>query len=376
MEVVVDGIAFENHAMRGVSRIYSEILPKMCEITNNIQFTLLTAPLIKQPLSLPSHPQINHYTKLGVQRLFQSRWFVKVKNDVRGRLFENVPLQTPEKAIWHSTYYTLPYIWRGLNVLTVPDMIYELFPHLFNNPLDEPFRKQKRRCIKEADAIICISQSAANDLHAYYDFVKEKPTYIIPLACSEVFCQLSDKDIYYTPPTSRKFILYVGSRYHYKKFNQLLKVYSAWELKSEIDLVVVGEHWNKSEQALVEDLGLERNIHLLTAVTDKELNYLYNLALFFVYPSLYEGFGLPLLEAMRCGCPVVASKIPSTIEVAGECATYFDPDNFCDFMNALTVASKLGRQSKKVKAGLDRSLDFSWDRCARMTLDVYSELLS
>ncbi len=372
MEIVVDGIAYEKLTMRGVSRIFTETLPRMCDMSKDVRFALLTTNISRHPLVLPSHPQIKHVSRFGAQRFFQGRWLAKVKNDVRRQIFRNLSLQTPALAIWHSTYYTLPYQWQGYNVLTVPDMIYELFPQLFNHPLDEPFRVQKQRCIEEADIIICISQSTADDLHAYYHFTRNKPTYVVPLACNDVFRRLSDIENRYSPPTEKKFILYVGSRYHYKNFDQFLRAYSAWELNSEVDLVVVGGNWNKTERILINNLRLEESIHLLTSVEDDELNYLYNVALFFVYPSLYEGFGLPLLEAMRCGCPIVASKIPSTVEVAGNSPTYFEPNNLDAFVDALTTAAKLGRDSHQVQLGLKRSLDYSWEKSARITLDIYS----
>ena len=149
-----------------------------------------------------------------------------------------------------------------------------------------------------------------------------------------------------------------------------------WELMNVVDLVVVGGKWLGDELNLIRDLNLEGNIHLLTMVTDKVLCYLYNLALAFVYPSLYEGFGLPLLEAMRCGCPIVASNIPTSVEVADGCAVYFDPRDLDNFINALTTGVSLGRNSDQVRSGLVRSRIFSWDRCAKMTFDVYSDLLA
>lgn len=369
----MDGIIFEIQAHGGVSRVFAEILPRMCELSTDIQFTLLTAGRLKQ--SLPSHARVHHLSRPGVQRLFQGAWLAKIKNDLRG-LILNTPVRVSKNIIWHSTYFTLPYRWRGLNVLTMHDMTYELFPRFFTHPLDGQFRAYKRKCIEKADAIICVSQSTADDLCTYYDFAQKKPIYVIHNACDDNFCQIPDVSTYYQAPTQKDFLLYVGGRQHYKNFAQFLKVYSAWHLNTKIDLVVVGEPWNNTELNLIRDSHLERKIHLLTKVADRDLCYLYNLALAFVYPSLYEGFGLPLLEAMRCGCPIVASKIPSSVEVAGECAVYFEPNDFNSFLNALTMAIDLGRNSKQVRSGLGRSHVFSWDRCAKMTLEVYSDLLA
>ena len=101
-------------------------------------------------------------------------------------------------------------------------MIFELFPHLFSSLADGQLRVYKRKCIEKADAIICISRSAADDLRSMYNFNEKKPIHVIPLACADAFIQLSDVDVYYSPPTKKRFILYVGSRTHYKNFNKLL----------------------------------------------------------------------------------------------------------------------------------------------------------
>jgi alpha-1,3-rhamnosyl/mannosyltransferase len=103
---------------------------------------------------------------------------------------------------------------------------------------------------------------------------------------------------------------------------------------------------------------------------------LYNQAAAFVHPSLYEGFGIPLLEAMACGCPVVASRIPTTREVAGDCPIYFDPMQPDELITALDVALAEGRNSERVRRGLEWVKQYSWDRTARETLQVYRALFS
>jgi glycosyltransferase involved in cell wall biosynthesis len=110
------------------------------------------------------------------------------------------------------------------------------------------------------------------------------------------------------------------------------------------------------------------------SLDDLGLNQLYNNASALVFPSLIEGFGLPLLEAMACGCPIAASEIPSTTEVAGDCPVYFDPHDPLSLTNALNRVVSEGRDSFRVGAGLQRSGMYSWDRTARAYLDVYEGL--
>jgi glycosyltransferase involved in cell wall biosynthesis len=145
-----------------------------------------------------------------------------------------------------------------------------------------------------------------------------------------------------------------------------------WSKKNDVALVLVGgRQWSDNEQKRLTELGIQGRVHILENVTDQTLCYLYNKAVGFVYPSLYEGFGIPLLEAMACGCPIVASRIPSTIEVAGDCLIYFDPASADELVSALDVVLSEGRNSERVHAGLERVKTYSWDKTAAETLKVY-----
>jgi glycosyltransferase involved in cell wall biosynthesis len=121
-------------------------------------------------------------------------------------------------------------------------------------------------------------------------------------------------------------------------------------------------------------LRIAESVRLWENVDDEHLNRLYNQAVAFVYPSLCEGFGIPLLEAMVCGCPIVASRIPTTLEVAGECPYYFDPGNMDELIAALTAAAANGRTAPSIASGLERATKFSWEKTAQKTLAVYREL--
>ena len=175
--------------------------------------------------------------------------------------------------------------------------------------------------------------------------------------------------------TKRPFPLVIGGRYLYKNFNGLIQAHSVWAHREEVALVVVGSPWSVDEEKRLAELGIRDRVHLLTEADDETLCHLYNQAAAFVYPSLYEGFGIPLLEAMACGCPVIASRIPSTIELAGGCPIYFEPTELDGLVNALDVALSEGCNSERVRAGIERVKRYSWDRVAAQTLEVYRTLL-
>jgi glycosyltransferase involved in cell wall biosynthesis len=140
-------------------------------------------------------------------------------------------------------------------------------------------------------------------------------------------------------------------------------------------LVVVGTPWSGEEVELLNELGIGGEVYLKTDVTDRELAELYNQAAAFVFPSLYEGFGLPLLEAMACGCPVVASDIPTNRELAREVAAFFEPQAIDDLLIALDQALDDTSSAEKVGWGIERASTYSWDKTARQTLEIYHALV-
>ena len=165
------------------------------------------------------------------------------------------------------------------------------------------------------------------------------------------------------------------SRAHYKNFQGLLNAYSKWNGRSAMKLLVVGPLWTSEEGRLLSGLGISRLVELLTDVRDEALCTLYNQAKAFIYPSLYEGFGIPLLEAMACGCPVIASRYPTTVEIAGDCCIYFELDSPDSLIDAFDRAVSEGRDGAKARAGLEHAKRFSWEKTARETLAVYRSLL-
>ena len=170
-------------------------------------------------------------------------------------------------------------------------------------------------------------------------------------------------------------MLYVGRRGPYKNFKTLLQAYCVWQRRNEVDLLVVGSAWSEQERKWLAESGCEEQVHLLSGVDDHQLACLYNHAQAFVYPSLFEGFGIPLLEAMACGCPVVASRIPSTLEVAAEHPYYFEPTDENDLLTALDTAFSEGRKSPRVETGIRHAELYSWQKTAQKTLQVYRSLI-
>jgi len=343
----------------------------MCDIDQSICITLLTSGRLKQPV--PKHQRICQWSLPAMERhLFPGSLWNSIVPRIK-RIVHRLRIGYGKGKIWHSTYYTLPGKWDGMQVVIVADMIHERYAGLFNGTRHEWFRERKRNCILTADTVLCISETTRQDIHHFYGIDVGK-IQVTPLACSEVFRLLRNVGPLLLSPIGRPFLLYVGSRGYHKNFSNFLSTYSIWTGAKEVGLVVVGENWTAAEEQRLVKLGIRDRVHLIEHVDDVSLCHLYNQAIALVYPSLYEGFGIPLLEAMACGCPVVASRIPSTIEVAGECPIYFEPNNKESLLTALDMVLFEGRDSTRVQMGLSQVKRYSWDKTARQTLDVYREL--
>jgi len=256
----------------------------------------------------------------------------------------------------------------------VPDMIYERFPDLFTGEGSDRFREERKSCVLAADAVLCISDATRRDVQEFYQIGGDR-LHVVHLACSDFFRPLPAGDLAQKGGARPPFFLYVGSRAHYKNFQGLLEAYSKWNGRAAARLLVVGPPWTPDEGRHISELGISGQVELMTDVRDEALCTLYNQAAAFIYPSLYEGFGIPLLEAMACGCPVIASRIPTTVEIAGDCCIYFELDSPDSLIDAFDKAVSEGRDGAIARAGLEHAKRFSWEKTARETLSVYRSLL-
>jgi glycosyltransferase involved in cell wall biosynthesis len=286
-----------------------------------------------------------------------------------------------EPDIVHETYYSRqPYAPRKAGyIVTIHDMIHEKYPTLVPDAARET--EAKRASIARADLIICVSENTRQDLLNLFDVPPAKTTtvyhgYDLAGIHFEGSCRVEK------PPRSRsttkEYILYVGNRWAYKNFNNLLKAYanSPW-LKQNFNLLCFGGgRLSPEEQCLMATLGVTPEQVMQVSGSDGELLQAYQGAAAFVYPSLYEGFGIPVLEAMSLDCPVICSNTSSIPEVGGDAVAYFDPESPEDMAGAIErVLHSSTRRDELIQLGRQRYLQFSWKKCAQETLAVYQQML-
>jgi glycosyltransferase involved in cell wall biosynthesis len=280
--------------------------------------------------------------------------------------------------IVHETYYSSkPLLPKrsGNTVVTVFDMVHEKFPDKVRAP--RQVSAVKAAALRRADRVICISDRTRSDLLDLIDIPPEQVS-VIHLGYSRLRSSESDGQERRIQPPDEPYLLYVGQRHGYKNFDGLLQAVAASNVLREFKLVCMGGgRLQDFEQKRIKDLRLTEDSVVHVSGDDDRLAGLYTHASAFVYPSLYEGFGMPPLEAMSLGCPVVSSDQGSLPEVLGSAAQYFDPTNTESVIEALeAVLLSEARASELRLSGFERAKRYSWERCAEETLSVYKSLLS
>ncbi|MGY2133414.1 glycosyltransferase family 4 protein [Hymenobacter sp. HD11105] len=274
--------------------------------------------------------------------------------------------------VFHPTYYD-PYFIDIINkpfVVTVYDMIHEIYKEYFS--LQDSVSKNKQILCKNSKAIIAISDKTKNDLIELFDIPSEK-IHVTHLASD------FDKYIPIKPEIGtdlKRYILFVGTRWAYKNFYFFVLAISSL-LKSDpnVHVLCTGHAFSADEISFFQQHGIEDQMVHVYLNNDNELAWAYQNAVMFVFPSLYEGFGLPILEAFASNCPVVTSYGGSLPEVAGDAAIYFNPKSAHEIKEAVSsvLYSNIIRNDLIAK-GRKRYTDFSWDKCRSETQKVYYNL--
>lgn len=383
MHIVLDGIIFQKSPHGGIARLYREVLPRLCQLDSALHITLFLDGPVES--SLPEHEHIVVRRAPAVRRklpvggalarlLFPLRRALgRAWNAQRGRWLDDL-----NESMWWSTYYTLPPTgWRGPQVVFLHDMTHERFPEIFASPQDEAGRRQKADCLRAARLILCNSNATRSDGVSFFPQLAERMV-VTPLAHSPFFRPLQPDELAAAAPPllndlTAPLVLFVGSRAHYKNFLMLFSALVEWpESENPPHLLALGPEWSKEEQSMLRFSPARARFHNIIDPDDATLRYWYNRATVFIYPSLAEGFGIPLLEALACGCPSVVSDLPVFHEVAGDAALYFDPEDPTSIRSALRQSLSEGRPSPRTAAGLVRAQAYSWDATARAIYDHIS----
>ena len=272
-----------------------------------------------------------------------------------------------EYDLYHPTYYeAVTYPRNKPVVITAHDFISELFQQ---GAADSEITECKRASFSRADRIICISENTRQDLLKLFPEVDESKTELVYHALT-----WERKD---PLPAERPYILFTGVRNTYKNFPRFAKSVAPLLRKYDLDLLCSGHGFNEGELQLFDELGIKEHVHHKFAKDKEELQDMYRSALLFVFPSLYEGFGFPILEAYASGCPIALSNTSCFPEIAGEAGTYFDPESEESIRNAAEslIESESLRNRKRME-GYERLKEFTVENLITNTAAVYQKALN
>jgi glycosyltransferase involved in cell wall biosynthesis len=355
VNITYDNIIFSLQKAGGISVYWHEMIRRLAEHSCNPSFIeqdSVHTNIFRQKLQLP--PEIVVQSKRGSR--FLNRYL-------------NPSVKLDPGTIFHSSYYRTCPDPQIVNIITVYDFIYERYrPGLARFV----HHAQKKRAILNADGIICISDSTKRDLLRYFPDTPENKIITIHLSAAAEYKQIrvpEDISAEFLGLMGREIILYIGDRSGYKNFD--IAVETVQHCKDAMLVAVGGGPFAKNESTRVETALKGRFSHF-ASLDNSRLNQLYNMALCLLYPSSYEGFGIPALEAMQAGCPVVAANCSSLPEVCGEAGimvTEISAESFAEKIGQLTNSQF---RDDVVQRGLRQSEKFSWDRAFRETIEFYT----
>jgi glycosyltransferase involved in cell wall biosynthesis len=355
----------------GVTRHLIGLLTELPKLDKSIRYTLLALPdeMSGLPRSIFEQPNVN---RIEVNLMGPSP---------RQHLMMRSLLKELRVNLYHHPQFDLP---MGVNVpkvITVHDLTYIFHPQFLakRSRLKRFYIMQSLRyAVAKADRIIVISKCTLNDLAKMFNVDEERVALIYnAVALPDDKMAKAQKS---TAPTKNRFILYVGTRRPHKNIPGLIKALAILrqEKNCKVDLVIAGKPYSdyREPETTTENLKLKSHVHFLDFVPDEQLPALYHQAQAVALPSFYEGFGIPVLEAMAHGKPVIASNVSALPEIVGDAGLLVDPHNpedIADKIHAVISNKKLAEQlSKKARK---RAAEFSWQNIAESTLQVYLDAL-
>lgn len=367
MKILYDHQIFTSQKYGGISRYFYELIREF----SNDQDVNYEIPLLVSNNHYISDKKFVNYVDLLPKKQFRGKTrifnYLNKPNTI-------LKLKQQKFDIFHPTYYDpyfLTYLGNKPFVLTVYDMIHEKFSDMF--PQTDKTTEQKRLLVEKATKIIAISQSTKKDL---IELLGTDESKIEVVYHGNSMFPKSNISIEYEIP--RKYLLFVGGRGTYKNFERFIKSIAGL-LNQDKELFVVcagGGKFSNYEIEQFKELGISKQI-LQFNLDDDSLAYFYKNALAFIFPSLYEGFGIPILESFACGCPLLCSDVSSLPEVAGEAAYYFNPYSEESTRGAvLRVLNDTNLRKDLITKGQERLKKFSWKQTAEQTKKVYESILA
>ncbi|RYD79948.1 MAG: glycosyltransferase family 1 protein [Sphingobacteriales bacterium] len=344
MRIHYDNLIYSLQRAGGISTYWSELTSRLLRDGADISFSESPGKNIARgSLSIPE------------SKIFQA----KNKQTLLSR-FQRISLPFKDPFIFHSSYNRVTNNPSALQVVTIHDFVHEKF---YNGLRRYLHLHQKNKSIHAAVKIITVSENTKKDLLEFHPNLPEANIIVIHNGVSNEFVPLAQRI-----EAQRPYLLFIGSRAYYKNFSFAIDLVKK---NIKFDLFIVGSGLNKMEESELKN-KLPNRWRLFSGVDNKVLNEIYNNAFAVIYPSAYEGFGIPLLESMKAGVPFIALNKSSIPEVAGDAGVLVDALDIHQFSDAIVEVEQ--NRAQLITKGFAQSEKFSWEKCYLETKAVYQSL--
>lgn len=343
MKIVFDNIIYSLQVSGGISVVWNNLIK---DVSNKdldvkfIEYDNCDRNICRSKLDLPSILVDKRSSRgIGLNRYF------------------NPIVKDTDKFIFHSSYFRTCSKENAINITTVHDFTYDYYE---KNILKKTVHcRQKYAALRNSDYIVCISENTKKDLLHFLPELKDKDIRVIYNGVDDVFTPKCDAH-------NDGYVLFVGRRDNYKNFDKIIRPLE----RLNLPLVVVGSNLNRNETGNLSNVICKSNI------SDEELNELYNNALCLIYPSAYEGFGLPVLEAQRAGCPVIAMNSSSIPEIIGDTPLLLENTTCEEIVKKIRLLEDEDVRQQVIKDGLVNAKRFSWKKMQSEYIKLYEEAWS
>ena len=348
MKIIYDNIIFALQNTGGISVVWHELINW---IGKNKNYKITIVDYVGTNRNIFSNMDFKPYyiLKRKIGFLAFNRFF-------------NISLKEKEPFIFHSSIYRTSNNSNAYNVVTVHDFIYEKYRKGLALWLHH---WRKRKSLNKAKVIICISENTKKDMLKYFPKIASKEIKVVYNGVSNEYYQLK------TTPYKNFYnsLLFIGKRDGYKNFHKAVELISS----SKFELIIVGGPLNNKEKIFLEKF-LPNRYQIKTHIDNQELNKIYNSVYALIYPSEYEGFGIPILEAQKSGCPVIALNTSSITEIIGNDYPTMKAFNEVELKRIINSINEERQQI--VNKGIANSKKFSWQKMAKEYDQIYQEILN
>lgn len=346
MKLVIDNVIYRWQSGGGISTVWYELSKRIIDQLKDylfVEYPNSNKNKLRSLLEIPS-------SKLYF--LNDKFFFLKKYLPIR--------LNVQDPFIFHSTYYRSCLNKNAVNIVTVHDFTYEYFRRGLSKKIH---CLTKYKAIREADYIVCISNNTKNDLLKFLPDIKYDKIRVIYNGVSDIFKP--------TESGKKNFLLYVGGRDEYKNFK--LVVLTAAEVR--MPLVICGGNLTEEETSFLNRI-IPNGYKFLGFVSEEKLNEYYNSAFALLYPSAYEGFGIPVLEAQKAGCPVIAYNASSIPEIIGESPLLMKELTVKELASKIKLLADDNIRDAIIKEGIINSMKFNWNNAFEQYKQLYREIES